>query len=73
MDARPIYLMKNLRYDYHVYYWSPKANPLCHFYFDEFRPVDVMERAWKDSKIDAYVMKVVDQETGQVLYERAKV
>ncbi len=64
--------MKTPRYDYQVYYPTPKASPICHFFFKEFRDVAEMEKNWKKHRMDAYVIRVVDTQTGETVYERAQ-
>jgi hypothetical protein len=64
--------MATLRYDYHVYYFTPKANPICHFWFADFRPIEDLENGWRRRRMDAYVVKVVDTATGMTVYERAQ-
>ncbi len=64
--------MRMLRYDYHVYYATPKASPICHFFYGEFRDIFEMEKLWKKHRMDAYVIKVVDTQTGETVYERAQ-
>lgn len=64
--------MRTGRYDYFVYFWTPQGDPICHFYYDEIRSWESMEKSWKNFNIGAHVVKVVDTQTGQILYERAK-
>jgi hypothetical protein len=64
--------MKTARYDHAVYYWTPNADPICHFYFDEPRNHEQMEESWKSFNIKAYVVSITDTETGEILYQRAK-